>query len=128
MDVDASCVSRIPKKKKKKEGLNEKTGTRIAEILVLDHRVDRMRGRNVGPSEKWEMGTRIRSEISSCACIIGRRNALRQAWQRRTKRQFFTGGNRKRDWRTRGTKLYTDDCLRNGQKIAGLIGLGTESD
>lgn len=38
MDVDASCVSRIPKKKKKKkEGLNEKIGTRIAEILVLDH-------------------------------------------------------------------------------------------
>lgn len=30
-------------------------------------------------SEKWEMGTRIRSEISSCACIIGRRNAPRQA-------------------------------------------------
>lgn len=38
-----------------------------------------MRGRKVAASEKWEMGTRIRSEISSCACIIGRRNAPRRA-------------------------------------------------
>lgn len=57
-----------------------------------------MRGRKVAASEKWEMGTRIRSEISSCACIIGRRNAPRQAeadetaiFHRRGRRKPETG-------------------------------------
>lgn len=78
MDVDASCVSRIPKRKKKRK-TNEKTGNEDSGNTGTGSCVDRTRGRKVAASEKWEMGTRIRSEISSCACIIGRRNALRQA-------------------------------------------------